>query len=306
MAVLTKSPAERRRGSSHRPMWMERPSPVMRAVKVVVLVIVTLSMLYPFLYVVAVSLTGPRGQGVVFLWPQDFSLQAYRAIFSTDIVFRATLVSVGVTLVGTFLAVSLTVALAYGLSRTKEVPGSRFVLYLCLLTMLFGAGIIPNYLLIKTLGLLDSYAALILPGMISAFNLVVLRNFFMGIPRELTDAARIDGASDFRVLWSVVLPLSKAIIAVIALFYAVAYWSNFFDALLYIGDTTKWPIQLVLNQYVVQGSALEQVQRPGFAPPPAQSIKMAVLVVATIPILLVYPFVQRNFTRGVLTGAIKQ
>src|SRR5699024_3920679 len=139
----------------------------------------------------------------------------------------------------------------------------------------------------------------------SAFNMIVMRNFFMELPQELLESARIDGASEFRMFASIVLPLSKAVLAVIALFYAVGYWNSFFNALLYINDTTKWPIQLVLNQYVVQSNAMTDLQAPDRPAPPAQTVQMAIVVVATLPILVVYPFAQRFFTKGVLTGAIK-
>lgn len=172
--------------------------------------------------------------------------------------------------------------------------------------MFFGAGIIPNYLLIKQLGLLDSYWALILPGLISAFNMIVMRNFFMGLPQELLESARIDGASEIRIFVGIVLRLSKPVIAVIALFYAVGSWNVYPNALLYIDDTAKWPIQLVLNQYVVQGNTLSDISRAtDRPPPPAQTVQMAIIVIATLPILAVYPFAQKFFTKGVLTGAIK-
>jgi ABC-type glycerol-3-phosphate transport system permease component len=179
------------------------------------------------------------------------------------------------------------------------------MLYIVLFTMLFGAGIIPNYLLVKGLGLLNSYWALILPGLISAFNLVVVRNFFQQIPADILEAARIDGAGDLSIFVRIVLPLSKAVIAVIALFYAVGYWNSFFSAMLYIDDAAKWPIQLVLNQYVLQGTPLAQLQNPNTSPPPPQALQMAVVVLATIPILVIYPLAQKYFTKGVLTGAIK-
>src|SRR5262249_52428948 len=145
------------------------------------------------------------------------------------------------------------------------------------------------------------------PGLISAFYLIILRNFFMNIPQELIEAARLDGASDWQVLTYVVLPLSKAVLAVIALFYGVDIWNAFFTAVLYINDASMWPIQLVLRQYVLQGSMLASALTldPNQPPPPAQTLQMAIVVVATLPILLVYPFLQRYFTRGVLTGAIK-
>jgi putative aldouronate transport system permease protein len=199
-----------------------------------------------------------------------------------------------------------TVALAYGLSK-RGVPGSKFVLVLVLGTLLFRPGLIPSYLLVKNLGLIDTYQSLILPGLIGAFYLVIMRNFFMNIPHELIEAARLDGASDWQVLWQVVLPLSKAVLAVIALFYGVDIWNAFFNAILYLNDASMWPVQLVLRQYVLQGSALASALTldPNQPPPPAQTIQMAIVVVATLPILLVYPFLQRYFAGGVLTGAIK-
>jgi putative aldouronate transport system permease protein len=301
MATTTRQPATR-------PVWMERPSAGVQALKALALTIITVVMVYPFVYVIAVSLSSSRSvmQGGLLLFPRDITLDAYRTVLAGGVVGRSLLVSIGVTMIGTLLSVAMTVTLAYGLTRTKEVPGSKFVLYLVLLTLLFGAGIIPNYLLVKNLGMLDTYAALIVPQAISAFNLVVVRNFFMGLPAELLDSARIDGASEWRILWSIVLPLSKAVVAVIALFYGVSYWNNFFDALLYLNDTQKWPVQLVLNQYVVQGTPLAQLRNPGVVEFAPEVIKMAILVLATAPILLVYPFLQRYFTKGVLTGAVKQ
>jgi ABC-type glycerol-3-phosphate transport system permease component len=176
-----------------------------------------------------------------------------------------------------------------------------------LATLLFRPGLIPSYLLVKNLGLIDTYQSLILPGLIGAFYLVILRNFFMNIPRELIEAARLDGASDWQVLVQVVLPLSKAVLAVIALFYGVDIWNAFFNAILYLNDASMWPVQLVLRQYVLQGSALASAMTldPNQPPPPAQTIQMAIVVVATLPILVVYPFLQRYFAGGVLTGAIK-
>ncbi len=292
------------------PAWLEKPKPLVRVVKAVVIALIVLIMLYPFWYVVVASLSTAQGlrQNTGFLLaPAEFTFEAYQTVLSGNIVMRSLLVSFFVTAVGTALSVVLTVLTAYGLTRTKSVPGSRAFLYLVLFTMLFSAGIIPNYLLVKGIGLLDSLAALILPGAISAFNLVVMRNFFMELPEELLDSARVDGASEWRVLWQIVVPLSKSIIAVIALFYGVAYWNEFFNALLYLNDPTKWPVQLVLNQYVVQASPLEQIamtDRVDAVTAP-RTIQMAVVVVATLPILVLYPFVQKFFAKGVLTGAIK-
>lgn len=296
---------------STRPAWMERPSPLTQALKIGVLAFTVVVMLYPFVHVISVSLSDPEAYtaGDLLLWPKKFTTAAYQLVLSGDIVPRALAVSIGITVVGTFISMLFTVTLAYGLTRTRRVPGSRLILMLVLFSMLFSAGIIPNYLLVRGLGLLDTYMALILPGTISAFNLVVIRNFFMNIPEELLDAARIDGAGELQTLCRLVLPLSKAPMAVIALFYGVGYWNAFFGAMLYLNDASKWPIQLVLRQYVLQGEpmpggggVIEQTQ-VHLTP---QTIQMTVLVLATVPILLVYPFLQRYFTKGVLTGAIKR
>ncbi|WP_163509080.1 carbohydrate ABC transporter permease [Fodinicola acaciae] len=287
------------------PLWRERASIPVRALKGVVIAAIIAVMVYPFVYVVLASFGTNNSFKRFGLVPSEFSFEAYGSILSGGVVTRALFVSIGITLVGTALSVFLTATLAYGLSRTREVPGTRAVLYLVLVTMFFAAGIIPTYLLVKGLGLIDSYWSLILPSLVSAFNMVVMRNFFMRLPKELLDAARIDGAGEWQTFLRIVLPLSKAVIAVIALFYAVAYWNSFFNAILYLNDATKWPIQLVLNQYVLQGASLSQIQNPEAPQPPAEAVQMAVVVLSTLPIVIVYPFLQRYFSKGVLTGAVK-
>jgi ABC-type glycerol-3-phosphate transport system permease component len=288
--------------------WMEKPSLLSQIVKAVILILITFVMLFPFVYVIAMSFSTQADvqRGGLVLFPQNPSLEAYRSIFRGGIVLRALGVSALVTVVGTLINMIMTVTLAYGLTR-PGVPGARFVLWMVLFTLLFGAGLIPNYLLIQRLGLINSLWALMLPGAISAFNLVVIRNFFMGLPNELLESARLEGASDWQVLWNIILPLSKAVLAVIALFYGVGHWNDFFAATLYLNDPEKWPVQLVLRQYVLQGTSLITAANvnPNAPPPPAQTVQMAVVVIATAPILLVYPFIQKYFARGVLTGAIK-
>ncbi len=290
---------------SNRPVWMGKPPMIVRVLKGVVIAAIVAVMLYPFGYVIFSSFGSPTARLVFGLFPSDWTTNAYRTIFSGGIVTRSLLVSAGVTLVGTVLSVSFTAMLAYGLTRTRQVPFARAALILVLLTMLFSAGIIPNFLLVKSLGLVDTYAALIFPVLISAFNMIVMRNFFMQLPSELFDAARVDGAGEWRIFTSLVLPLSKAVLAVIGLFYAVGYWNAYFNPLIYLNDPAKWPIQLVLNQYVLQGSPMSQMENPDIGAVAPRSVQMAVVVVATLPILIVYPFVQKYFTKGVLTGAIK-
>jgi putative aldouronate transport system permease protein len=293
---------------SGRPPWMEAPPFWMQALKFVVLAFIVVIMVVPFLNILAVSLSSYEDvlRGGLVLFPQNPTLDAYRAIFNGGIVVRALQISIGLTIFGTLAQMIFTTTMAWGLSR-PGVPGSRALLFVVLGALLISPGIIPSYLLMKELGLLNTYSALILPGLISSFNLIIVRQFFMNLPQELIDSARIDGASEFRVFWNIALPLSKAVLAVVALFYAVSIWNSFFTAILYLQDATKWPIQLVLRQYVLQGTDIaaaadSQSNQPL---PPARTLQMAIVVVATVPILIVYPFLQKYFTRGVLTGAIK-
>lgn len=287
--------------------WMERPSPTARVIKIVALIAIITVMLFPFIYVLSVSLSSERDlQGAnVALVPLHPTLGAYSTILQAGVVTSALGVSIGITAIGTLVCMVMTTTMAYGLSRTSHVPGTKFVLILVLATLLFNAGIIPNYLMVRYLGMLNTYPSLIVPGLISAFNLVVVRQFFMSIPEDLTDAAMIDGANPWQVFWHIILPLSKAVLAVVALFYGVALWSDYFNALLYLNDTSMWPIPLVLRLYVLQGQALTGAEQGGQPVPPAQTVQMAVVVIATVPILVVYPFLQRYFVRGVLSGAIK-
>ena len=293
--------------SAHvRPGWMEKPKPATQAAKAVALVAVVLLVCVPFLVILSTSLASQRevvANGGWVLWPKDPTLKAYRDILDGGIVTHALGVSAGVTIVGTLLSLVCTVTLAYALSR-PGVFGGKPVLLLVLFTFLFPPGMIPSFLVVKELGMLDSYASIVLPVLVNVFNLVVLRGFFQGIPEELYEAARLDGAGDWRVLWTIVIPLSKAALAVVGLFYAVAYWNSWFYASLYL-ESDHWPLQQVLRTYVVAGSGLTDTTTGEATVNAPQTIQMAVLVIATVPILLVYPFLQKYFTKGVLTGAVK-
>jgi putative aldouronate transport system permease protein len=285
---------------------MEKPKPVTQSAKAVALVAVVALVCVPFLVVVSTSLASQRevvANGGWVLWPQHPTLRAYHDILQGGIVTHALGVSLGVTLVGTLLSLVCTVALAYALARPRVV-GGKPVLLLVLFTFLFPPGMIPSFLLVKNLGLLNSYSSLILPLLVNVFNLIVLRGFFQGIPEELYEAGRLDGAGDLRVLWSIVLPLSKAALAVVGLFYAVAYWNSWFYASLYL-NSDHWPLQQVLRTYVVAGTGLTDTTLGDGAVNAPQTIQMAVVVMATVPILLAYPFLQKYFTKGVLTGAVK-
>jgi multiple sugar transport system permease protein/putative aldouronate transport system permease protein len=282
---------------------------VSRGLKAVVLIAICAVVVLPFVGILSTSIAG-RAQitkaGGFVLLPDSASLSAYRAIFAGGVVTRALVVSVAITVVGTLLSLTCTALLAYSLSRPGSF-GHKPMLMVVLFTLLFAPGIIPAYLVVKQLGLLNSYWSLVLPTAINAFNVIVMRAFFMGLPHELLESARIDGAGELTILRRLVLPLSRAVLAVIGLFYAVSYWNAFFNALLYMNDTTKWPLQLVLRTYVVNNAPIgvNQLAGSGEALPPQQSIQMAILVISIVPILLVYPFLQRHFAKGVLTGAVK-
>jgi len=263
----------------------------------------------PFIYIIAGSFATEIEliQRKFFLFPRNPSLSAYQYIFSSDTLFRSIGNSVIITVFGTLTNLVFTLSMAYALSR-RDLMGRNFVMNLVIFSMLFSGGMIPGYLVVKELGLLNTYGAVILPGAISAFNLIVIKNFFQNLPPGLEEAARIDGCSDIGVLWRIVLPLSKPIIATFGLFYAVGHWNNFFSAMMFLNDSKMWPLQVMLREIVM----LSQVAvgdlsafDPEFVEPPDQAVKMAVIVVGTVPILLVYPFLQKHFAKGVLLGSIK-
>lgn len=284
------------------------PHPVARVVKGVLLVLVCALVVVPFLGIFATSVAPAeqlaRENGFV-LWPESFQMEAYRSILTGGVVSRALVISAGVTVVGTALSLFATTLMAYALARPATV-GRAPVLTLLLLSMLFAPGMIPTYLIVKQIGLLDSLWALILPSMLSAFNVIVVRSFFQNIPAELIDSAKIDGTSEWQIFRMISLPLSKAVLAVIGLFYAVQYWNAFFNALLYLNDSSLWPLQMVLRTYVVNGTNLSPADLgPAEILPPQPALQMAILVISFLPIVCVYPFLQKHFTKGVLTGAVK-
>lgn len=281
---------------------------VVEFLKVAFLLVCCAIVLGPFLMVVSTSLADSDQigrEGGLVIWPERPSFEAYRLILAGGRVTQALGVSAFVTIVGTAIALLVTALLAYALSRPTAF--SKPLLMFVVVTMFFSVGIIPAYLTVRQFGLLDSVWSLIIPTSVSAFNVVVMRAFFQNIPSEITEAALVDGASEWRVFWSIVLPLSKPIMAAIGLFYAVTYWNTFFTALLYINDENKWPIQLVLRQYLVNNERLsvDEAALAGAVPPAQPALQMAVLVLSLIPIVCVYPFIQRHFAKGMLTGAIK-
>lgn len=271
------------------------------------LAIIALLCLLPFVHVLGSSLaTNAEIAAKKFLLvPTDFTFDAYRYIFSTNTITRSMVISVIVTVGGTLWSMFFSVMTAYGLSR-KDILGSRFIMFLFVFTMLFNGGMIPTFLVVQKTGLMNTLWALIIPGTINVFNMIILRTFFQNLPDGLEESAKIDGASDFGILFRIVIPCSMPVIATISLFYAVTYWNTYMTAILYLNDSMQWPVQVWLRQIVVLASGLNydgSVYTD--APPPAQSVKMATIVVASLPIILVYPFLQKHFTKGALIGSIK-
>ena len=273
----------------------------------ILLTLIAVIMVIPFIYVIAASFATEAEIQTrpIFFIPDSPTLDAYARIFDMNDmgtrVFHSLLISVCVTAIGTFINLFFTTTMAYGLSRSNLI-GKKPLLNMVLFTMVFGCGMIPLFLVVKGLGMYDTYAALILPGAISAYNMIIVRNFFMELPRELEEAASIDGCSDIGIFIKIALPLSLPCLATFGLFYAVGHWNNYFGALLYLEDSTKFPFQLVLRNIVMQTA---ETQTDPNALIPEDTLKMAVIVIGTVPILIVYPFLQKHFAAGVMVGAVK-
>lgn len=278
---------------------------------VLLLVVIGIVTLFPLYYVFVVSFTEPREYiekyGFV-LFPSKWSIGAYEYLLSTPAFMRATGVSSFLATVGTALSLMITSAFSFGLSR-KRLRGRRTMLIMVMFTILFNPGIIPVYLLVRDLGLINSMWSLIIPVLTSGWYVILMKSFFDSIPVELEEAAMIDGCNDLSIFFRVILPLSAASLAAFGLFYAVAYWNTFFNAVLYINDFTKVPLQIVLRNMLIDSdtavggaSAVEMASDKQL---PTQTIKMAAVVISTLPIMLVYPFLQKHFTKGVMLGSVK-
>lgn len=281
-----------------------------RIINAMVLVIATI-VLYPLIYILSSSFSSPAAvsAGKVVLWPVDFSLRGYQAVLEYKPVYTGYANTIFYTLVGTIINVTLTMFAAYALAR-KSLPARGFFTFLFMFTMLFSGGLIPNYILMKQLNIINTRWAMLLPGAISVHNLIVTRTFIQNtIPDELLEAAQIDGCNDSRFFFEFVLPLSKAVMAVITLYYAVAHWNSYFNAFIYLNNRKLYPLQiflreiLIMNQVdaemIVDTKLLEATQGM------ADLLKYSLIVVSTAPILCVYPFLQRYFIQGVMIGSLK-
>jgi putative aldouronate transport system permease protein len=305
--------ARDRRRSSGREAWEEPPTPVGKAGKAVTLTFVLAAVIVP-LYTVVITSLSPQSSinvaGGLVLVPRGLTFAAYERIFDNQLVMHSLWVSTWITAVGTVLSMGVTILCSYGLSQARSF-GHRTILMLLVITMFFSGGLIPSFLVVSALGGYNEYWSLILPSAVSVFNILVMRGFFANTAQELMDAARVDGAGHWRTLWSVVLPTSRPVIAVISLFYAVGYWNTFFNALLYLPDNAKWPLQMVIYTYTYQGNAMPGTgttntgQYYGHQEIAPLAIQMAVVTLTLLPIIVAYPFVQRHFAKGMLMGAIK-
>jgi len=299
----------------NRPSWEEEPTLLGRAVKGLSLFVTVAVILFPLWAVVITSFSTQASitsAGGLVIVPHGLTFGAYSSMFSGGTVTRALVIGLLITLIGTVISLVVSALAAYGLSRRGSF-GHRTLLMIMIVTMFFSGGLIPTFLVVSNLfhGY-DQYWALILPSAVSVFNILIMRAFYMSTASDLIDAAKIDGAGDFRILWSVVLPTSRSVTAVMALFYGVSYWNNWFNVLLYMpANSQKWPIQYVLYQYVTQSAQMPGVgtNMTGAAVAQAQvaplSLQMGMLVLTLIPILVIYPLVQKHFAKGVLLGAIK-
>ena len=274
------------------------------------LAVILLVVLYPLVYVVSASFSSPLAvsSGRVWLFPVDFSLRGYQVALSNPQIITGYANSIYYTFFGTLISVALTVLAGYPLSR-RNLFGGNVVMFLITFTLIFSGGLIPTYLVVRDLGMIDTRWALIIPQAVAAWQVIIARTFFQqSIPDDLVEAAELDGCSDLRFLWYVVIPLSKPIIAVLALMYAVSQWNSYFDALLYLKNASLQPLQLVLRSILIlntttSGSmdAKTMLERQQLA----DLLKYTLIVVGSLPVLVMYPFVQRYFVKGVLIGSIK-
>jgi putative aldouronate transport system permease protein len=267
----------------------------------------------PILNLLAISFSDNArvpGMSGFAIWPAGFSLDVWTVLINHPSVQRGMLNSIGITAVGTLINVGLTTLMAWGLSR-PGLPGRRVVYVLVLVTIVFEPGMLPDYFFNKQFGLIDTYWSVIMYKAVNAWYLIILVRFFEEIPEDLIEAARIDGANPFQIFWMVVLPLAKPAIATIALFYIVFHWNEFFRPLLYLNDQTKWPLQLVLRQFVVEGDKLSIVgledmgKYTNASQIDLRAFKAGMIILTIAPILLIYPLILRYFTKGTMTGAVK-
>lgn len=290
--------------------WLHNDKTFDRLVTILV-VLILISIFYPLYFVVIASISNPDlvSAGKVWFWPRGISFEGYEFILKDVRILRGYFNTIIYTGGGTLLALMLTIPAGYALSR-KDLKGSKLIMLFFVFTMYFGGGLIPTYLVVKQLGLVDTRAVLIVLGSFSVFNLIITRSFYLNtMPQELQEAAEVDGCNIFQYFFYVVLPLSKSIIAVIGLYYAVNHWNSFFNGLIYINNVKLYPLQLILRDILISGQTidtsitdLEMIKRLEQI---SRTIKYGVIIVSSLPVLMLYPLVQKHFVKGVMIGSVK-
>lgn len=283
---------------------------VFDVINTILLSLLALSFIYVLIFVLSASLSSPTAvySGKVILWPVDWTLEGYERVFRESKVWVGYRNTAIYTLIGTLISVALTTTAAYALSR-KDLPGRGIIMGLLVFTMFFGGGLIPTYLIVKDLGLLDSMWAVILPGCVSMSNIIIAKTFFSSsIPIELLEAAQLDGCSNRKYFFNIVIPLSQAIIAVLCLYYAVGYWNQYFSAMIYLKDREKYTLQLILREILIEAQASEAMTddlEAAQLQEVSEVLKYALIIVASVPMLILYPFIQKYFVKGVMIGSLK-
>ncbi|MFM9330762.1 carbohydrate ABC transporter permease [Paenibacillus mesotrionivorans] len=277
---------------------------IFNGIIIVLLALCGAAALFPMLYVVSVSIT-PISEvlknGGFMLIPKEITFTAYSKLIHESGMMDALGITILITVLGTALNMLFTVLMAYPLSR-KRLPARSALLLMVVFTMLFGGGLIPTYLVVKSSGLLNSIWALIIPNLIWSFNILIVKSFLEQLPEELFESAKIDGASDFRILWQIVVPLSLPVMVTVGLFYGVGHWNEFFQAIMYVTNRKLFPLQVIVREILMQTQQpLENAENIT----PTETLQMAAVVMASLPIILVYPFLQKHFTRGMLLGSVK-
>ncbi len=272
----------------------------------------SMSIIYPFIYLISISLSDPQGLNVgrMMFYPHKFSLESYKMILNDKMLYWGYFNTIYRTVTGVVLSLTILLCAAYPLSK-KDLPHRNFYTSIFVFTMFFGGGLIPKYLLIKNLGLVDHRMVLVIPGLISVYNMLIIRNFLMSIPKELEESARIDGASEWKILFSIIIPLSLPVIATVGLWIAVGHWNSWYDSMIYINSPEKQVLQIYLRRIVVQSTdeeirgMLEASNESIGIPAIPETLKAAAIIVTVTPILVVYPFIQKYFVKGVMVGSLK-
>ena len=286
-----------------------RASRTFDAFNVVFMALFMFVTLYPFWYVVMVSLSDGRAvlAGKVSLWPVNFTLATYKVALSDSSIITGFRNTVVYTVLGTFINLAMTSMCAYPLAR-PNLEGKKALMGFIVFTMFFSGGMVPTYLVVNQLGIIDTIWAMVLPGAISTYNMIVMRTFFMGIPESMHESACLDGANDIQILLRIVLPVSKPIMATMLLFYAVGHWNGYMNALMYLNSKALFPLQSILRNMVVDGQLTNSTTEVGAGSSfevIETTMKYATIVVSTLPIIMIYPFVQKYFVKGVMIGSIK-